>query len=61
MIGSPQPLQSPFAVVGRRTGLFSDAVRGRSALRDGDGDRRPLWIAGSMGDSGEGMNGAFGG
>lgn len=27
-------------------------------LRDGDGDRRPRWIAGSMGDSGESMKGS---
>jgi hypothetical protein len=53
LIGSPQPLQSPFAVVGRRRGLFSDALPRRSALRDGEGERRPPWIAGSMGDSGE--------
>jgi hypothetical protein len=58
LIGSPHPLQFPFAVVGRRTGLFSGAVHGRSVLRDGDGDRRPPWIAGSMGDSGESMNGS---
>jgi hypothetical protein len=45
LMGSPQPLQSPFDVVGRRAGFSSvegrEGVRVRSVLRDGMGDRRP--------------------
>lgn len=53
LIASPHPLQLPFAVVGRRAGAFSG-----DACDLGNGERRPPWIAGSIGDSGASIYGS---
>ena len=72
LIGSRQPLQLPFEVVGRvgwRAGAGLGGLAGaagprdRAGFLDGSGERRPCCMAGSMGDSGESREGSspFGG
>lgn len=53
-MGCRQALQSPLAVVGRRR------ISVGGVLRLGKGERLPPFIAGSMGDSGESIEGASG-
>jgi hypothetical protein len=55
-MGSPQPLQLPLAVDGRRGGGLLAGVFDRGGM----GERRPPRIAGSIGDSGESINGSSG-
>jgi hypothetical protein len=50
LIGSLHPLQFPFDEAGRRSELLRE-YSGLDGL-SGAGDKRPCWIAGSIGDSG---------